>query len=211
MFSPQIWYLSCCLCSSPEGPNPSISLRYQPQLPGRWRWRCRARSHWGGLLQRAASVRAHLPAPPGWAVPQQPLRDPLQSGTDAGICERSPRHGHRQHLWAGRPTPLQHHRVGKKHPVLPRVASLRAGESRHTCWLITFSPLFFFYWFSVLIIIFKDFFGAFYTFIRLKWAERGVWHASKIPMLELNPGGHGPIPNPYSNKRPFLIPNQPHR
>lgn len=123
---------SLSFCSSPAGPNPSISPRYQSKLPGRWGWRSSARSHWGGLLQRAAGIRAHLPAPPGWAVPKQPLRDPIQSGTDAGICEWSLRHGHWQHLWAGCPAPLQHHRVGQKHPILPRTASLRAGQSKHT-------------------------------------------------------------------------------
>lgn len=133
---------SLVFCSSPEGPNPSVSLRYQSQLPARWGCRGRAKSHWGGLLQRAASVRAHLPAPPGWALPQQPIRDPVQSGTDAGICEWSLRHGHRQHLWAGRPAPLQHHRVGQKHPILSRTASLRASESRHTVPGYFFFPVF---------------------------------------------------------------------
>lgn len=138
-------------CSCPAGTNPSISLRYQSQLPGRWSWRCSARSHWGRLLQRAAGVRAHLPAPPGWAVPQQPLRGPVQSGTDAGICERSLRHGHRQHLWAGRPASLQHHRVGQKHPILPRTARLRAGQSRQTYRLL----LFFFSFLSFFFFLFQ--------------------------------------------------------
>ena len=123
---------SLSLCSRPAGPNPSISPWYQSKLNGGWGWRGGARSHRGGLFQRPAGVRAHLPAPPGWAVPQQPLRGPVQSGTDADVCQRRLRHGHRQHLWAGCSPPLQHYRVGQKHPILPRTACLRAGQPRHT-------------------------------------------------------------------------------
>lgn len=65
------------LCSSPTRPNPSISPRYQSKLSGRWCWRCSAESYGGRLLQRAAGVGAHLPATPGWAVPQQPLWGPV--------------------------------------------------------------------------------------------------------------------------------------
>lgn len=116
------------LCSCPAGSHPSNPLRYQSKLPG---WRsCRYRpgSHRGGLLQRAAGVGAHLPATAGWAVPQQPLRGSIQPSTDAGVCDRSLRYGHRQHLRAGGAAPLQHHWVGQKHPVLPRAPSLRAGQ-----------------------------------------------------------------------------------
>lgn len=116
------------LCSRPAGSHPSIALRYQSQLPGGWDRGCGSRSHWGGLLQRPAGVRAHLPAPPGRAVSPEPLRGAVRPGTDAGICERRLRHGHRQHLRAGSPSPLQHHRVGQKHPVLPGAPGFRAGQ-----------------------------------------------------------------------------------
>lgn len=125
-------FLFSLFCSSPAGSDPTVSLRYQSKLPGRRGRRCRAWSHWHRLLQRAAGFRAHLPAPPGWAVPQQPVRGPVQPGTDADICRRSNCDGYRQHLWAGCSASLQHHRVGQEHPILPRTPSLRAGWSRHT-------------------------------------------------------------------------------
>lgn len=136
---------SLFLRSSPARSNPSISPRNQSKLPGRWCWRCSARSHRDWLLQWPAGVRAHLPAAPGGAVPHKPLRGPIQSGTDAGFCRWSPCHGHWQHLWAGCPAPVQHHWVGQKHPILPWTASLRAGQSnplpRHSL-LLLFKAIF---------------------------------------------------------------------
>lgn len=121
-------WLCCVSLSGPAGSHPSVSLRNQSKLTIRGSWRHRPKPHGGGLLQRAAGVGAHLSAAPGWAVPQQPLRGPVCSSTDAGVCKRHLRHGHRQHLRAGCPPPLQYHRVGQKHPILPRTPSVRTGR-----------------------------------------------------------------------------------
>uniref|UniRef100_A0A803VEY1 Uncharacterized protein n=1 Tax=Ficedula albicollis TaxID=59894 RepID=A0A803VEY1_FICAL len=90
------------------GPNPPQPLQQQPQPPPQRR-----------VLQRAAGVGADLAAAARRALPGGALRLPVRPARQ--------RHGHRQHLRAGRPPALQHRGVGPQHPLLPRAARVGPG------------------------------------------------------------------------------------
>jgi len=68
-------------------------------------------------------VQFHLYAVTGWALPHVPLWS---------VHAAQQHHGHREHLWAGRPPPLQRRRVGQKHPLLSGTADHRSGGPSKT-------------------------------------------------------------------------------
>lgn len=113
------------VCSSSAWTHSSITLRYQPNFHGFgwWRWARRTR-HGQWLFQWSAGAWAYLTAPESWTLPQQPLWSSVWSTV---TWRPWLRHGHRQYLWVGCPTPLQHHWVGPEHSLLSWLTRLGAS------------------------------------------------------------------------------------